>query len=138
MQELQMLAINLMRNQTFDALAVGVIDFKAHAYKCFEIHDKNIFSQTPELYFDLASLTKPMTLAANYLLHPEWFTKEMILLLNHRGGLPAWGRLTGRLSVDYWRKQISAYKIKESETLYSDYSALRLMIEIEKTTGQHF
>src|SRR5690606_35803809 len=30
------------------------------------------------------------------------------------------------------REQILSYKIKESETLYSDFSALRVMLELEK------
>ena len=138
MQELQMLAINLMRNQKFDALAVGIIDFKLGDFNSFEIHSSNVFSKTPELYFDIASLTKPVTLAANYLLHPEWFNNDMILLLNHRGGLPAWGRLSGRLSKEQWRNQINSYPIIPSQTLYSDYSALRLMLEIEKKSGKNF
>ncbi len=138
MQELQILAINLMRNQKFDSLAVGIIDFKLQQFKSFEIHNSHVFSNTPELYFDLASLTKMLTLASIHLLHPEWFDKNMLLLLNHKGGLPAWGRLTGRLSKDHWRNQIGEYKITESETLYSDYSALRLMLEIEKKSGRNF
>ena len=136
MEELEILCIQMMRKQQFDALAVGVLDFKNLKHKSFEITDKKYLSKKPFLWFDLASMTKPLTLASTYLMHPDIFDDKMKLLLNHRGGLPAWGRLTGRLSKNNWKEQILGYKIQESETLYSDYSAIRLMLEIEKKTGK--
>ena len=42
--------------------------------------------------------------------------------------MPAWGLLPNF----GWKEQILNYSIKESETLYSDFSALRVMLELEK------
>lgn len=55
-------------------------------------------------------------------------------MLEHRASIPAWGYLprTG------WKEQIMAYPINESETLYSDYSALRVMLEIEKKSNASY
>ena len=121
----------LMPHENFDALGVGVIDFK----KCsFEVLEANQFEGTvkikaePTLYFDLASATKPLTNSLAYFLKPEAFDAETLLCLNHRGGLPAWGLLPNK----GWKEQISNYSIKESETLYSDFSALRVMLNLEK------
>lgn len=110
-----------MRDQHFDCLAVGVVDFSKHSFKNFELCE-------PDSFFDLASLTKPLTLGLVYSLDPNLFDKNQKLLLEHRASLPAWGRL----SHFNWREQISSYPISESETLYSDFSALRSMIEWEK------
>lgn len=130
MDKLKSKAIELLLQQDFDCLAVGVIDFKNNSYECFELtRDKE--SSTPKYYFDLASVSKVLNLAASYLLHPELFTEEMKLLLDHRGGLPSWGLL----DTSNWKEVLLSYEIKESPTLYSDYSALRLMLEIEKKAG---
>ncbi len=112
-----------LRGQHFDSCAVAVIDF-ANGY--FISEDVNPKQQI--LYYDLASLTKPLTLAATYLKSPKLFNEQLLLLLNHRAGLPK----GGRLSLDNWREQISSYSLKESVTLYSDFSALRLQLELEK------
>jgi hypothetical protein len=56
----------------------------------------------------------------------------MMLLLNHKAGLP----MGGLLSKKGWREFILDYKIEESPTLYSDYSSLRCMLEIEKKSGK--
>ena len=120
-----------LKSENFDFLSVGVIDFNSATFEGFDLgsnpHDLPIF-------YDLASLTKPLTLSAYKLMNPDLFkNNEMDLLLNHRGGLPAWGRL----SHDSWMDQISNYKIKEGETLYSDFGALRLMLEIEKAQKEN-
>jgi len=117
-----------MENQHFSCLAVGVIDFNKSKFDFFEISDKNNVSIDPHLFFDLASLTKPLTLSATYHLHAEIFTEDMLCLLNHRAGLPS----HGRLSQSDWREHLLSFPITASETLYSDYSPLRLMLEIEK------
>lgn len=122
---------SLMPSGPMDAIGVGVIDFKQKNYQALEgnLNDGNVnFSPEPLLYFDLASLTKVLSNSLSYFLKPSEFSHEMILCLNHRGGLPAWGLLphTG------WKEQILSYPIKESETLYSDFSALRVMLELEK------
>ncbi len=104
-----------------DSIAVGVVDFNKSEYSCFKSPDEKLF-------FDLASLTKPLTLALFYQTQGELFSEKMKLLLNHRGSLPSGGRTEKKK----WRSVVGAYKIKESETCYSDYSALKLQLEIEK------
>lgn len=109
----------------FDALSYAVIDFNS---KKFESRSWLGGALTQEkITFDLASLTKPLTLSAFFHLHPKKLNQDLRLLLEHRAGLPSWGRL----GKD-WREQVLSYEIKESEVCYSDFSALRLMLEIEK------
>jgi hypothetical protein len=129
-EKLKLLARDLMINQHFDSLAVGVIDYKNFSFESFELQ-ADVFSSEPYLYFDLASLTKPLTNSAIYLKYPQYFDDQMMLLLNHKAGLP----MGGLLSKNGWREEISSYKIVESASLYSDYSSLRCMLEIEKKTG---
>jgi CubicO group peptidase (beta-lactamase class C family) len=131
MEKLKKLAFELMVNQHFDSIAVSVIDFKTKKHESFEI-SADVFSTKPYLYFDLASLTKPLTNSAVRLKHPELFDEKMMLLLNHKAGLP----VGGLLSKKTWREELLAYEIKESPTLYSDYSSLRCMLEIEEKSGK--
>lgn len=107
----------------FDALALGVIDFKAQ--KCTLLGDTEIF-------FDLASVTKVLAGASVYALHADKFGAEERCLLEHRAGLPAWGLLPN----PGWREQILAYPVRESETLYSDFSCIRFNLEIENKFGK--
>jgi len=116
----------------FDAIGVGVIDFKTYSYTTIEgdfFERKIKLRDEPFLYFDLASLTKPLTNSLAYFLSPESFDEKMLLALNHRGGIPSWGLL----AHSDWKQQILSYPIKESETVYSDFSALRVQLELEKT-----
>ncbi len=129
MQELQTRALELMKDQHFNCLAVAIIDFKNASYNSFEIEEGELRA-VPQ-YFDLASLTKPLTLAATYLYHPNLFSANDILLLEHRAGLPAWARLDAN-----WRAHVESFAIKEAPTKYSDLSALRLMCELEKKSGK--
>lgn len=121
-----------IQNQNFDCLAVGVIDFDKKTFETIQITEDEIYDDT-ELFFDLASMTKPLTFGVAYLARPEIFDKDMHLLLTHRSGLPKWGRL----SHDGWKEQILAYDISESDTVYSDFGALRLQMEIEKKSNEH-
>lgn len=112
-----------------DALGISVIDFKNSKkseliYSC----DIDVKTETDNIYFDLASLTKPLSNSLARFLSPEAFDPIMDYCLSHRGGLPSWGLL----STDSWKSQILSYPVKESETLYSDFSALRVMLELEK------
>lgn len=132
MKELEKLGLELLGQQHFDSLAVGLIDFKNNSHQSFEISATNIVSDKPYLYFDLASLTKALTNSAVKLKHPELFDEKVMLLLNHQAGLPS----GGLLSKNSWRDEILAYDIKPSPTLYSDYSSLRCMLEIEKKSGK--
>lgn len=120
-----------MADQHFDSIAVGVIDFKTKRYETFEMQ-AGIFSSEPYLYFDLASVTKVLTNSVIRLKYPELFDEKMMLLLNHKAGLP----MGGLVSKKKWREEIMAYDIVESPTLYSDYSSLRCMLEIEKKSGK--
>ena len=131
MEKIKNLAFELMGNQHFDSLAVSVIDFKKKSFESFEM-SADVFSSSPYLYFDLASLTKTLTNSAVRLKYPELFDDKMMLLLNHTAGLP----MGGLLSKKNWKEEILAYEIKESPTLYSDYSSLRCMLEIEKKFGK--
>lgn len=128
MLNLKKMVQDLMKEQHFDAIAVGVIDFRSKTFECFEFL-ANVESKEPYLYFDLASLTKPLTNSAVYLKHSDKFTNDMLLLLNHKAGLTS----GGLLDKYHWREFINHYSITKSETLYSDYSSLRCMLEIEKT-----
>ena len=123
MKKIKKKALDLMPEQDFDCLAVGVVDFKNQNYDFFELGDFN--------FYDLASVTKPLTLASSYFKDPKIFDESMELLLEHRGGLKAWGRLSHK----GWREQLLSYDIQSSDTLYSDFSALRLQLEIEKKVG---
>jgi hypothetical protein len=131
MEKMKHLIRALMPFENFDALGIGVINFKRLEFEALEV-DKFSgdleFRDTSSLFFDLASLTKPLTNSLSFFLVPEYFDEKMKLCLNHRGGLPAWGLL----AKDSWREQILSYPVKESETLYSDFSALRVMLELEK------
>lgn len=131
MKELIQIVSSLLPMGPMDAMGVGVIDFKKKSYEAFEANtfeEELKFKGEPTIYFDLASLTKPLTNSLSYFLKPEAFEKETQLVLNHRGGLPAWGLLP----KDSWREMLLSYSIKESETLYSDFSAIRVMLELEK------
>ncbi len=122
---------SLLPLERFDALGVGIIDFNKKTFSALEANtfdDKFKFKSEPTLYFDLASLTKPLTNSLSYFLRPEHFEEKMLWLLSHRSGLPSWGIL----GKSDWREQLQGYGIKESETLYSDFGALRLQIEFEK------
>lgn len=110
---------------------MGVIDFKKKSFEAFEANtfeEKVQFKGEPTLYFDLASLTKPLTNSLSYFLNPDAFDEKMLLALSHRGGLPTWGLLAN----PGWRELILSYEIKESPTAYSDFSALRVLLEFNK------
>lgn len=116
-----------------DAVAVGILDFNSHKYEGFEIYNGKINQSEPQVFFDYASLTKPLsnsfvTIANNLK------DTDLNLLMNHRAGLPAWGLLP----KSSWKDQIKSYDINESDTLYSDFSALRFMLEVEEKLEKNF
>lgn len=115
----------------FDCLSVGLIDFDSKNFEVSNFVMDEIFD-VEDLYFDLASMTKPLTFGVAYLELENKFTDEMNLLIHHKAGLPFWGRLDAKT----WKEQISSYQIKESQTVYSDFGALRLQLEIEKVSGK--
>ena len=101
MEKIKNLAFELMGGQHFDSLAVGVIDFQSQKFESFEMQ-ADVFSTKPYLYFDLASLTKPLTNSCVYLHQSELFDDKMKLLLNHKAGLP----MGGLLSKKTWREEL--------------------------------
>lgn len=131
-KNIEALSLELLSDQHFDSLAVGIIDFKNKSFESLEISATNVVSTKPYLYFDLASLTKPLTNSSVRLKSPEFFDEKTMLLLNHIAGLPS----GGLLSKHTWREEILAYDIKKAPTLYSDYSSLRCMLELEKKSGK--
>ena len=126
------LGIDLLGQQHFDTLAGAVIDFKTGTFESFEITASNVVSTKPYLFYDLASLTKALTNSAVRLKNPEYFDEKSMLLLNHTAGLPS----GGLLSKTTWREFLLTYEVTLSPTLYSDYSSLRCMLEIEKKSGK--
>lgn len=130
MKELKKIALNKLKNQHFDTLAVGVIDFSKNSFESFEVHNQKDLDTGLDFYFDLASLTKPLTLASTYQLHKEIFDENTLRLLNHRAGLIS----GGRISPKGWRDYIKSFSVSTSDqdTTYSDYSALRTMLEVEE------
>lgn len=131
-KEIDLIVEKALEDSNFNSVALGLIDFDDLSFSSKFYSNLDRFDEEREVYFDLASITKPMTLGLSYLAAPEIFDQEMILLLEHRSGLPAWGRL----SHSSWRELLLSYKISESDTLYSDFGALRLQLEIEKKIGK--
>ncbi|OFZ74149.1 MAG: hypothetical protein A2504_14880 [Bdellovibrionales bacterium RIFOXYD12_FULL_39_22] len=131
MNSLQKYCQKELAKQKFDCLAVGAFDLNSAEIFFFELTKNKSYLNTSPIYFDLASLTKPLTLGVLYLENEKIFDEEMLLLLEHRAGLPA----HGRLAKSEWRDFISSYAIKATTTTYSDFSALRLMLELEKKLG---
>lgn len=130
MEKIKLILNSLLPIGPMDAIGVGVIDFKNQTFQTLEANTFNEeieFRETHKLYFDLASVTKTLTNSLSYFLKKEAFDKSTKLCLNHRGGLPAWGLLPNQ----GWSEQILSYPIKESETLYSDFSALRVMLDLK-------
>ncbi|MBF0312331.1 MAG: beta-lactamase family protein [Oligoflexia bacterium] len=115
-----------------------MIDFSLSAFKSFEyIHKRGLIEANgEEIFFDLASITKPLTNGLIFLKYPEIFKEhpKLKLLLNHCGGLPA----GGRLNKGSWREDLFSYNVQLAHDLYSDYSALRLMLEVERILGKSY
>lgn len=124
------IAKEYLESHDIDAVAVGVIDFLNKDLLTRE-YKKNVDGK---VYFDLASLTKVLTNSNFYLSNINEMNEDLKLLIEHRAGLPAWGLL----SKSFWRKEVCRFEIKKSETLYSDYSAIRFMLESEKTLKKNF
>jgi hypothetical protein len=121
MEEIQKILETLAPFTPADVVSVGVIDFK-------NSHFKVVSTRSEPIYFDLASLTKVLTNSLGFFLGPKLYDEKTLLCLSHRGGLPAWGLLPN----EGWKEIIRSYEIKESPTLYSDYSALRVMLNLEE------
>lgn len=121
---------NFLKEQDFDALSIGVIDFNKNKFETIELNklDSHLIAKAPYIFYDLASLSKPLTNGIGFLDKRAEISKNMELVLNHKGGLPAWGLLPKH----GWQDIIKSYNISESDTLYSDYSALRFMLDFKE------
>lgn len=133
MKEIIDLSNNLISKSNCDGVAVAVIDFRKGQFKFFENLNHKVTQSGSSLYFDYASLTKPLMNSFTYIAS-ELNDEELYLLLNHRAGLPAWGLLR----KDCWREQILSYPLIHSQEVYSDFSALRYMLEFSKKTNLNF
>jgi hypothetical protein len=127
------LAQNFLVKSNSDAVSIGIIDFNKGEYQSAELlkNEPNFIVDAPYIYYDLASLTKPLTNGIAYLERRSEMTHDLELLLNHRAGLVAWGLLP----KDGWRELLLSYSLKESPTLYSDYSAIRFMLDFENVVN---
>lgn len=122
MEKAQALCRQFLNNSDADAAAFAILDFKTGEFQSFcesEINDP--------IWFDLASLTKPLTNGYVALKEKDKLS-EFDSILNHKAGLPAWAIL----DRDHWKEHILSFKSVDSETLYSDLSALRFMLEAQK------
>jgi hypothetical protein len=127
------LSKNLISESNCDGVAVAVLDFSNHTYRSFENLNNEICVEKSKIYFDYASLTKPLMNSFTYIAN-KLSDEELYLLLNHRAGIPAWGLLPKH----NWRDQILSYQLKKSTTEYSDFSALRYMLDFSKKTSKDF
>lgn len=117
--------------QDFDHLALCYFDLTKDESMSLEFH-QGIEKTLKNFYFDLASVTKVLTMGALACMNPKLFIGDKRLLLEHRGGLPRWAIL-GKKS---WQETVTKFSIKESQTEYSDLSMLRLMLIVEEETGR--
>lgn len=118
------LALEFLNQSDSDAVGIAIIDFKSKEVESYEYCvDKNEKS----IWFDLASLSKPLNNSYSFIARGIE-DEKLKLLMNHKASIPSWGLLP-RSS---WKEQIFSYPIKESAIVYSDFSALRYMLEIEK------
>lgn len=132
-KEVEQFVVEQMPRQHFDSFSFGLIDFSNANYKSFCLQRGDLsFNREFPLYFDLASLTKPLTLALAFLIDQNlWDKKKLAWLLNHRASMPSWIRL----SKHNWQEVVDSFIPVVSEIdLYSDISALRLQREIENLT----
>lgn len=128
------LCSSFLKTHETDHLAFALIDFNASDYECFLLQKKisRIDRINEKIFFDLASLSKPLTNGLSFYAKPELVDERLDLLLNHQSGLPAWGLLSSKK----WREQLQAYEIKKSSTLYSDFGAIRYMLDFDKVSGE--
>ncbi|MCT4642083.1 MAG: serine hydrolase [Bacteriovoracaceae bacterium] len=123
-----------LENHDIDAIGIGIIDFSLKSFKSKTLlKNDNDIIQDDSIYFDLASLTKVLTNGTFYLKFLDQMDEDLRLLVEHRASLPAWGYL----SKSTWKEDLKKYSISSSETLYSDYSALRFMLDAQGKTKKN-
>ena len=133
--DLQNLVFSHPVAEDVDQLSFSFINFKKATSEIFifDSNGKKFFESQNKKFYDLASVTKPLTIGLIQFIDPKAIKSDLSLLLNHQSGIPAWGIL----SKHNWKEQIEAYPIKKSPTVYSDFGALRAQIEFEKTKGKN-
>ena len=73
MEKIKRVVSALMPHGPFDGCAVGVIDFRRGQFQSLEallVDQKVSFDPPSAAYFDLASLTKPLTNSLSFFLNP--------------------------------------------------------------------
>ena len=119
-------------NQTdlnFTFCAVAKICLKSNRFDSAQYNLKQFHQITDQkICFDLASLSKPLINGFFALSYKEKLTNELVLLLNHQSGLPAYGRL----GKEDWKSHLESFEVRESECLYSDYGAMRFLLDLSQ------
>lgn len=118
-----------------DWVAFSDINFKTGSFETFKWHlNTNGIHRSVDttICFDLASLTKALSVGILSVAYAEKMQDSWNLLLNHSAGLPA----NGVLAKSSWKEQILNYEIRESHCVYSDLSSIRLGLEFEKELGK--
>lgn len=110
----------------FSLASFAKIDFNDFSFQVKSFYLPTLQKTDNNIYFDLASLTKPLTMGLASLSFN--LSSDLKLLASHRAGLPAFGAL----SKNNWKSHLKQFEIRDSETLYSDYSALRFMLEFDR------
>jgi hypothetical protein len=112
--------IERLKEAPYEGVAFSLLDFSKNQFDYWEKSDSPHF-------FDLASLTKPLTMGYLFqntnLLNDSRFE----LLMNHRGGFKA-----HKILEEGWKEELLSLEVKESETLYSDLGVLRLKLELDQ------
>ena len=79
--------------QDFDHLALAYFNLNdRNSPQYLEFHEGHEEARE-DFFWDLASVTKVLTMGALALKEPKLFSEEERLLLEHRGGLPRWAIL---------------------------------------------
>ncbi len=128
MKQISKVTQDFLEDSYIDAIDIGIVDFDKKTFESKLFSNPLLEDEKNKIYFDLASVSKPLVNGIGFLACKKQISDEMKLVLNHQGGLPSWGLL----SKDTWKDTILNYKIQKSKTLYSDFSALRFYLECEK------
>ncbi len=134
-EKLQKYLLNHPLAGDVDGISVGFIDFSNNNFEAFSFISSNekLISSETEYFYDLASVTKPLTIGLIQFIEPDILNKNNTLLLNHQSGIPSWGLL----ARSNYREQIMSYEIKKNSTLYSDFGAIRAQLEFENQTNKN-
>ncbi len=132
-EEIKNTILSSWPSQDFDHLGMAIFSLKEQSFELCEFHQGEE-KEIPLFYYDLASLTKPLTMGALAAKSSDLFKDDNLLMLEHRAGVPAWAIL-GRSD---WQQTVESFKVKESPAVYSDLSMLKLMLKLEKETGKDF